>query len=155
MAGQRGRSISTNWFFVNNLPHIVSAFTALPGWQNLMPDLSNQLVTGGRGTRVTGYTAGRRRPVRAGVHQLLRRGPQNHRTTLAVLYFPNSATITIDQPKLPSGYNAKWIDPVTGATQAAAKGSSYNSATPGNNLAGDPDWVLILATPPYATWTVP
>jgi hypothetical protein len=47
------------------------------------------------------------------------------------------------------------MDPVTGATTTATVGSSYNSTAQGANSQGDPDWVLILASPPYATWTVP
>jgi len=54
-----------------------------------------------------------------------------------------------------AGYGAKWMDPVTGATTTATVASTYNSTAQGNNSAGDPDWVLILASPPYATWTVP
>jgi hypothetical protein len=149
-------AVGTNWFWVNNLPHIVSAFSALSGWQNLIPDLSSALVTAGRGTRVTGFASGGSgglyEPAFTNSWVAASVTPDK---TLAVLYLPNHTTITIDQTKLAAGYGAKWMDPVTGVTTTATAGSTYNSTAQGTNSAGDPDWVLILASPPYATWTVP
>ena len=149
--------VTTEWFPVNNLPNIVSAYTGLTGWQNLIPDTGSALVTGGAGHagdrvhrgRVAAASTSRRSPTPT----WRRRSPRISR--LAVLYLPNATTITIDQTKLGTGYGAKWMDPVTGATTVATVGSTYNSTAQGNNSQGDPDWVLVLATPPYATWTVP
>ena len=38
-----------DWFFANNTAPIVSAFTGLAGWHQLVPDTGNALVTGGPG----------------------------------------------------------------------------------------------------------
>jgi hypothetical protein len=154
-------SAATQWFFVNSLPNITAAFTSLQGWYNLLPDLSSALVTAGRGTRVTGLVSGGSgtpyEPAFTNSYVTASKTPDG---TLAVLYFPNAATVSINQALLATGYGAKWMDPVTGATVAATKAATYNSgavdgAKPILNSQGDPDWVLVLSTPPYATWTVP
>jgi len=149
-------AVTGDWFFANNAPHIVSAFTGLSGWHLLIPDTGNALVTGGRGTRATGFTSGggggQYEPAFTSAYVAASVTPDK---SLAVLYLPKATTITVDQTKLLAGYGAKWMDPVTGATTTATVGSTYNSTAQGNNSVGDPDWVLVLATPPYATWTVP
>jgi hypothetical protein len=75
--------------------------------------------------------------------------------SLALIYMPLATTITIDQTKMLAGYGAKWMDPASGVLTAATVGSTYNSTAQGSNSVGAPDWALVLATPPYATWTVP
>ena len=72
------------------------------------------------------------------------RQPHGGRVDLAVIYLSHATTITIDQTKMVAGYAAWWVDPVTGAKTSTTAGSTYNSATPGNNSQGDPDWVLVL-----------
>ena len=46
-----------------------------------------------------------------------------------------------------SGWTAVWVDPITCATSSAGSGPTFNSTAKGNNSQGDPDWVLVLATP--------
>jgi hypothetical protein len=147
--------VTGEWFFANNAAHIVSAFTSLTGWHLLIPDTGNALVTGGRGTRVTGSASGGAAAQYSGFANSYVAAARTPDETLAVLYLPNATTITIDQTQMAAGYGAKWMDPVTGATTAATVGSTYNSTAQGSNSQGDPDWVLVLASPPYATWTVP
>ncbi len=122
-------------------------FEGLPGFHQLIPDTSSALVTSGRGTRVTTLS-----PSGNGI-RLSAFPPTNNYVSasktpsgnLAVIYIPQGGTIGIDQTKMPAGYTATWVDPVTCATTAGTAGSSYT--TPGSNSAGNPDWVLVLATP--------
>jgi len=145
----------TAWWY-NNVGKIRSAFEGLTGWHLLIPDTSSQLVISGRGTHATTFASGgpggQYEPATTDSYVSASRVPDG---SLAVIYMSHGTTITIDQSKMLAGYGAKWMDPVTGATTAATTGSAYNSAAQGNNSVGDPDWVLILASPPYATWTVP
>jgi hypothetical protein len=100
-------------------------------------------VSGGSGTAYTGtsdaYVTASRTPT----------------GSLAVIYMSHASSITVDQTRMAAGYGAKWYDPASGAVQSATPGTTYNSAPLGNNSAGDPDWVLVLASPPYATWATP
>jgi hypothetical protein len=141
-------ALTGDWFFANNAPHIVSYFTRLPGWYKLVADTRSAFVTAGRGTRARGLTSG------GGGGEYEPAFTNNYVAAsitsdgrLAVLYLPAHATVTIDEAKLPAGYSATWVDPITCATAAAATGSTYNSATRGTNSQGDPDWVLVLQAP--------
>ena len=147
---------SASGYWYNHVGAIRSAFEGLSGWHLLIPDTSSQLVTGGRGTHAatfaSGGAGGQLEPSTTDAYVSASRVPDG---SLAVIYMSHATTITIDQSKMAAGYGAKWMDPVTGATTTAAVGSTYNSAAQGANSVGDPDWVLVLASPPYATWTVP
>jgi hypothetical protein len=147
---------ATENYYANVAGKIRAAFEGLSGWQNLIPDTSSVLVTAGRGTHASAFASGgsggQYEPAFTSAYVSASRTPDK---SLAVLYLPNHATVTVDQAQLAAGYGAKWMDPVTGVTTAATVGSTYNSTAQGNNSAGDPDWVLVLASPPYATWTVP
>jgi Protein of unknown function (DUF4038)/Putative collagen-binding domain of a collagenase len=151
----------TQHWFASVAGKVRAAFESLTGWHLLLPDSSSQLVIAGRGTHASSLTSGgpggQYEPAFTSSYVSASKVPDG---SLAVIYMPNHATITIDQSKLLPGYGAKWLDPVTGATTAATVGGTYNSTTAGpggtgTNSAGDPDWVLVLATPPYATWAVP
>jgi hypothetical protein len=141
-------AVSTNWFWVNNQANICNAYTGLGEWYNLLPDLNSALVTGGRGTRVSGLVSGggggQYEPAFTNSWVTASKTPDGK---LAILYLPNSTTVTINQSLLTPGYTATWIDPVTGAKTAATPGSTYNSTAKGNNSQGDPDWVLVFQAP--------
>jgi Protein of unknown function (DUF4038)/Putative collagen-binding domain of a collagenase len=141
-------ALTGDWFFANNAPNIVSYLTSLPEWYRLVADTGSALVTAGRGTRASGLTSGggggQYEPAFTNNYVAASITPDG---SLAVLYLPAAATITIDQAMLPAGYSATWVDPITGATAAAATGSTYDSATQGTNSQGDPDWVLVLQGP--------
>lgn len=105
-------------------------------WWTLVPDDSSQLVTAGRGTRVTTdaatYPSGNTFVTAARAAD----------GTLAVIYMPNaSSAITVDMTKIGASPTATWVDPTSGATFGATVGSSYSR---GNNAAGSTDWLLIL-----------
>ena len=145
-------AVTGDWFFANNAANIVTAYTGLAGWQNLIPDTGGALVTAGRGTRAAGRASGggggQYEPAFTNSYVAASITADG---TLAVLYLPNATTITIDQTKLGSGYTATWIDPVTGATSSAATGTTYNSTAKGNNSQGNPDWALVFQGPPVST----
>jgi hypothetical protein len=123
---------------------IRAAFEGLPGWQNLLPDLSSQLVTSGRGT-YCGY-----KPIQNTMDEVL---TDNYVTAgrtadgaLAVIFMSHASNIGIDEAMIggAGNYTARRLDPVTGAATAVTPGASYNSGSWGNNSAGAADWVLVL-----------
>jgi hypothetical protein len=132
---------------------VTAYFTSLLGWYKLIPDTSNLLVTAGRGTRASNIAPGfgSTNYGDSDTYVCASRAPDG---SLAVIYCAAHFSITIDQTKMLAGYGAKWVDPWTCAATTAATGSTYNSTPLGNNSKGDPDWVLVLASPPYATWTI-
>jgi Protein of unknown function (DUF4038) len=138
-------AVTGDWFFANNALNIVTAFTGLSGWHLLIPDTGSALVTGGRGTRVTGYASGgsggQYEPAFTNNYVAASKTPDG---TLAVLYLPNHTTITVNQSLLAPGYTATWIDPVSGAKTTATPGTTYNSTAKGTNSQGDPDWALVF-----------
>lgn len=105
-------------------------------WWTLVPDDANQLVTAGRGTRITTDSA--TFPSSNNYVTAARAAD----ASLAVIYLPNaSSAITVDMTKIGANPVATWVDPCTGATSSATVGSSYSK---GNNSAGATDWLLIL-----------
>lgn len=106
-------------------------------WWTLVPDDSSQLVTAGRGTRVTTDSA------TFPLDNTFVTAARAADGTLAVIYIPNADNaITVDMTKIGANPTATWVDPCTGATTAATVGSTYQRIT--NNNAGDSDWLLIL-----------
>lgn len=140
--------VQTGWYYVNNAAAIRTLTESLPNWYSLIPDTGNVLITGGRGTRastfVSGGSGGQYEVSFANTYVSASRCADK---SLAILYFPSAATITIDQSQMVAGYKAYWADPVTGTMTLTTSGSSYNSASPGSNSQGDPDWVLVLKAP--------
>ena len=69
--------------------------------------------------------------------------------SLAVIYTPAAHTMTVAMGNFAGSVTARWFDP-TNATFQTVAGSpfpnvgTHNFTTPGNNSAGDPDWVLLL-----------
>lgn len=137
-------------FYVSQVPAIVNAFSSLTNWQHLYPDVTSALVTSGRNTFATAgnyyYTDNSDTYVTAA------KTPDG---SLAVIYMSHPGTITINQSQMAAGYGAYWLDPANGAKTTVTAGTTYNSTTQGTNSEGDSDWVLVLASPPYATWQVP
>lgn len=109
-------------------------------WHTLVPDDSNQLVTAGRGTRITTDSA--TYPT-GNTYVTAGRASDG---SLAVVYLPNaSSAITVDMTKIGSSPTATWVDPTNGTTSSATVGSTYSK---GNNAAGATDWFLILTGTP-------
>ena len=111
-------------------------------WWLFVPDQTHQVVTGGFGTA---------NPNNENLYNA------NYATTawipngsLSLTYVPSSpTTLTIAMSKFAGPtVTAQWYDPTNG-TFTAVPGSFPNLGTqtfptPGNNSAGDPDWVLVL-----------
>ena len=69
--------------------------------------------------------------------------------SLAVIYTPVAHTLTVAMGNFSGPVTAKWFDPTNATFQTVAgspfpNSGSHNFTTPGNNSAGDPDWVLLL-----------
>jgi Protein of unknown function (DUF4038) len=136
-------------WFNNSAKAVRTYFEGLPGWYNLLPDLSSALVTAGRGSRQA-YNAGQWGNVNIGTDNYVcaSRTPDG---SLAVIYCAVAFSITIDQTQMGAGYTATWVDPVTAATSSGTPGATYNSGTAkGSNSIGDADWVLVLQGPPLS-----
>jgi hypothetical protein len=142
-------AVTGNAFHTAFIPAVSAAFRGLPGWHQLYPDTSSQLVTAGRGTHISPIVdGGSATPyiVNTDNYVTASRTPDTGSgSSLAVIYCGLAMNITIDQTKMKAGYTATWLDSANGATYAGTTGSTYNSTTArGNNSAGDPDWVLVL-----------
>ena len=136
-AGTSPGAVTGDWFFANNAANIFTAFTGLGEWHKLIPDLSSALVTAGRGTRVSGLTSGggggSYESSFANSYVAASKTPDGR---LAVLYLPNSTTVTVNTSLLASGWTATWIDPITGAASSAGNVITYNSTAQGKQLPG-------------------
>jgi Meckel syndrome type 1 protein len=151
---------AVEWWYANNSLAIVNAFTGLAGWHLLAPDTGSALVTGGRGTRASAFASGggggQYEAAFTSSYVAASRTPDTGSgSSLAVLYLPNATTITIDQTKMVSGYQAFWMDPVTGVMTSATAGATYNSTAKGSNSRSQPDWVLVLMAPAGTSVSVP
>jgi Protein of unknown function (DUF4038)/Concanavalin A-like lectin/glucanases superfamily/Putative collagen-binding domain of a collagenase len=111
-------------------------------WYNLVPDQFHTLLTAGYGTySSTGH-------VSESNYAMAARTPDG---TLAVVYTPVSHTLTIALSNFSGPVTTRWYDP-TANTFTAISGSpfpnigTHNFTTPGNNSAGDGDWVLVFET---------
>jgi hypothetical protein len=115
---------------------IYNYWATLPWW-TLAPDDGSGLVTAGRGTRYNG--TGSVGPLTNSYATCCR----NTANTLAVIHVPTARTISINEATMAGTVTAQWVDPTNGATQTAT-GSSGDYTTPGNNAAGDGDWLLVV-----------
>ena len=109
-------------------------------WYDLVPDQSHTFLTAGYGTfNDRGHVGDNDYAT----------GLRTQDGTLGVVYTPVSHTLTIAMSSFAGPVTARWYDP-TADTFTNISGSpfpnsgSHNFATPGNNSAGDPDWVLLL-----------
>lgn len=118
-----------------------SQLVAGRAWHKLVPDFTSALVTAGRGTfdALSYVTAA-----------------MTADGTLAVIYIPHAVagSITVARGAFARTIWARWYDPTNGAVSNVSGSPFTNSGSssiskPGNNAAGDNDWVLLLeATTP-------
>ena len=118
------------------LGYLVKLLTARR-WFQLVPDQQHKLVTDGYGTFKTSGSVGSSDYVTTAAT------PDGR---LALSYLPDGGTITVDLSRLRSGVRARWYDPTSGKFRAATvpKSKPTRFSAPGDNAAGDRDWVLLL-----------
>jgi len=119
--------------------HFKNLFVARD-WTSLVPDYSHAFITAGYGTlspKTMDYVG----------------AASNPSGTLGIAYCPKSATITADLSKFSGPVRARWYDPTNGHFGFAdITGSPFPNTspqrftTPGANIAGCEDWVLVLET---------
>jgi len=114
-------------------PHLLHLMEAIPWWR-LVPDAQHEFVTAGFGTwKQADY-------VTAALTDDGSRG---------VAYLPNARRITVNLAKLSGRVTGRWLDPASGQSRHM-EGSPFDNdgkrdfAPPGNNAAGDGDFVLVL-----------
>jgi hypothetical protein len=108
----------------------------------LVPDQSHTVVTAGYGT-ATGNGSGN---IQTDNYVTTALASDN---SSVLSYCPQSCTITANMAALSGAVKAQWYDPTNNTYQAISGSPFTNSgthtfSTPGNNSAGDPDWVLLL-----------
>ncbi|HUA06327.1 MAG TPA: DUF4038 domain-containing protein [Solirubrobacteraceae bacterium] len=129
---------------VTELGYQTTLLNGLGEWYNLVPDQSHTLVTAGRGScPSTGSIVGVNCVTAA----------ETPDKTLALAYLPDPggtlSTITVNLAQMAGSTTARWFDPTNG-TFTSISGSpftnsgSHSFTPPGNNSAGDADWVLVL-----------
>lgn len=112
-------------------------FAGLRWWQ-LVPDTADELVTAGRGTRLTTDTP---MDVLDNDYATAARTPDGRQ---AVVYLPTSRTISVDTDVLSAGTHAAWVDPTSGRRTEVPLSRTFT--TPGRNEGGDRDWILLLTS---------
>jgi uncharacterized protein DUF4038/collagenase-like protein with putative collagen-binding domain len=125
---------------VRQLGYWKTLFSAYP-WYNLVPDQNHTVVTAGYGTFGTYDTQ-----VSANDFLTAACAPKG---SLVMAYAPTIRAFTIDMTKLSGPVTARWFDPANGTDTAVSDSPFANTGTrqftpPGNNSAGDGDWVLVL-----------
>src|SRR4029077_2365321 len=109
-------------------------------WYDLVPDQSHTFLTAGYSTLSDSGHIG---------DNDYATGLQTQDGTLGVVYTPTAHTLTIAMSNFVGPVTARWYDP-TANTFTNISGSPFPNSgihdftTPGNNSAGDPDWVLLL-----------
>jgi chitodextrinase len=122
-------------------------------WYNLVPDQTHTFVTGGYGSFMNGVSGNG-----SGTGNNFLFTGNNYVTaaltpdgSLGMAYLPQGGTITVAMTKFQNTINARWFDPSANTFTAIAGSPFSNTGTqnftpPGNNSAGNPDWVLVLET---------
>src|SRR5438094_348105 len=136
---------ATNWQShlntqaVRELGYFKSLMTSV-AWYNLVPDQTHSLLTAGYGTfGDTGHVGNNDCAMAA-------KAPDG---SLAIIYTPVSHNMTVAMGNFAGLVTARWFDPTNNTFQTVVGSpfpntGSHNFTTPGNNSAGDPDWVLLL-----------
>ena len=142
-------TITNSWLYANidtlgvtQLGYWKAFFASRP-WYNLIPDQTHIVVTAGYGNYNGTGALG------TNTYVTTARTPDG---ALVVLYAPVSTTLQVDMTKLAGTTTANWFDPANGTYTPVAGSPFANTGTrsfttPGNNSAGDTDWVLVLESP--------
>jgi hypothetical protein len=112
-------------------------------WYDLVPDRNHTLVTAGYGILDTSDNPDCINSNNFVATSYLEDG------TASVSYAPKNALLSVDLSRFSGPVTARWYDP-SDDTYSDISGSPFNNtgsqnfASPGNNTAGDQDWVLLL-----------
>ena len=119
-------------------------------WYNLVPDQTHAFVTAGYGSFVSSSPPATTTSGRFAGNDYVTAAvtPDG---SLGMAYLPQGGTITVAMTKLQNTITARWFDPGANTFRAIVGSPFSNTGTqqftsPGNNSAGDPDWVLVLET---------
>lgn len=109
-------------------------------WYNLVPDFKHQLLTAGYGTYSKDGS------ITTDTFATAASTPDGK---TALIYMPNTRTLTIDMSKMSGPVTARWYDPAAGLFtdipgNPLSNTGSRNFTPPGPNADGDGDWVLML-----------
>jgi len=139
-AGTRLWRFEPNWREVlgaestRQAPLLLRLLESRPWWR-LVPDTKHELVTAGYGTwKKADYVTA----------ALAQDG------SLGLAYTPDLRTLTVDLGRIRGPVDARWYDPTSGEFRTA-DGSPFKAGgkrefkSPGQNQAGQADWVLVLA----------
>jgi uncharacterized repeat protein (TIGR01451 family) len=124
---------------VTQLGYMANLFGS-QAWYNLVPDQAHEFVTAGYGQFASSGLITGNNYVTAALT------PDG---ALGMAYLPQGGTITVAMTRFQNTVSARWFDP-SANTFTNIAGSPFsntgtqNFASPGNNSAGDPDWVLLL-----------
>ncbi|MGW8565635.1 apiosidase-like domain-containing protein [Isoptericola sp. NPDC055881] len=123
---------------------MADAVAAIP-WHRLVPDTAGTFLTSGAGTPpATGtQTASRVDPLESAYAT----AAVSSDGSAAVLYAPTSRAMTVDLARLGANSTVRRLDPTTGASTTLA--SSGSLAAPGNNAAGQSDWLYVFEADPF------
>ena len=121
------------------LSYVKQLLEARP-WYDLVPDYQHQVLIKGYGK------FSKSDPIPDDTYATAARTGDG---TLVMAYLPTVRTVTLDMSQLAGTATARWFDPTDASFTEA--GSFPNSGTqdftpPGNNNAGDGDWVLLMET---------
>jgi uncharacterized protein DUF4038/collagenase-like protein with putative collagen-binding domain/fibronectin type III domain protein len=131
---------------VTELGYFKNFFTGI-AFHTLVPDQNHALLTAGYGT-YNGNCTSNDTCISGNDYATAARSSDG---SLAVIYTPVAHTMTVAMGNFRGPVTARWFDP-TNATFQTVGGSpfpnvgTHDFTTPGNNSAGDPDWVLLLQT---------
>lgn len=152
---QQDGNLSFSWttnlttLATQQLAALATRWRALTGWQNLLPDTGNTLVTAGRGTERTSFTI---EHVTANDYAPASITPDK---SLAVVYVPSARNITLDLTKVGASPTIRVVDPTgaVGDAVGSGSGSTYSIGTASfpAHADGTSDYlVIVTATPPAA-----
>jgi len=121
------------------MAHLKALF-APRAWQELVPDVTHNVVTQGYGTFSSSGS------IHANDYVTAARTPNGK---LVMAYVPSSRTVRVDMTKLSGPTTARWYDPAAGTFTVIAGSPFPNTTThdfdtPGSNADGNGDWVLVL-----------
>ena len=127
---------------VTELGYLTSLLESIR-WYDLIPDQNHTVVTSGYGTRDPGQNPNCINTNNYVTTSYLADG------TTSVSYTPTSANLTVDLSRISDLVTARWYDPTSGSYNTISGSPFSNSgtksfSTPGNNSAGNSDWVLLL-----------